>query len=65
MSDYWITFLAECAARATLSLLVTLPITYGGLWIFRRLGIIRDLGWPDPTNQQMFAIAAFVVVFCR
>lgn len=48
-----------------MSLIVTLPLTYGSLWLAREAGIIRQLEWSDPTNQQMFAIALFVAVFCR
>jgi len=65
MSEYWINLIAESVSRATVSLIVTLPLTYGGLWLAREAGIIRQLEWPDPTNQQMFAIALFVAVFCR
>lgn len=65
MSQYWIELFAKALASATVSLLVTLPLTFGLLWFARRLDVFSQVGWPNPTNEQMFLIALFVAFVSR
>jgi len=65
MTEYWVDLIARSLASATVAVVVNLPFAFFVLWTARANGVFALVGWPDPTNKQMFLIALFTALFAR